>query len=114
MQPLSKAWIVVSFKLNQDTIAKTLCVKKEIKKNTCLGKCYLKKQLDKASEQEQKQAPTGTKEKAEVVYCHNQTPFDFLTQTVFYEKQNLSTYPTDFYISSFLIDIFQPPKLDLI
>ena len=55
LQPFSKIWIVVSFKINQDSIAKTLCVKKEVKNNTCQGKCHLKKQLDKANEEEQKQ-----------------------------------------------------------
>jgi hypothetical protein len=114
LQPFSKLWIVVSFKFNQESIAKTLCVKKEIKKNTCQGKCYLKKQLDKADEKEQKQAPTNTKEKVEVLYCYTQMPFDFLKQVVFYEKQSLGNYNTGFYISSFISDIFRPPKLNLI
>lgn len=114
LQPLSKIWIVVSFKINQDTIAKTLCVKKEIKGNTCQGKCHLKKQLDKADEEEQKQTPTSSKEKVEVLYCYNQTPFDFLKQTVFYEIRSLGKYKSNFYASSFITDIFRPPKLNLI
>jgi hypothetical protein len=114
LQPFSKIWIVVSFKFNQESIAKTLCVKKEIKNNTCQGKCYLKKQLDKANEEEQKQAPNNIKEKVEVLYCSIQKPFDFLKQTVFYEKQSLGNYNSGFYISSFISDIFRPPKLNLI
>jgi hypothetical protein len=50
--------IYVSFKINQDNIAKALCVKKEVKNNGCQGKCHLKKQLEKSDEEEQKQAPT--------------------------------------------------------
>jgi hypothetical protein len=114
LQPFSKIWIVVSFKFNQESIAKTLCVKKEIKNNTCQGKCHLKKQLDKADEEEQKQTPTNTKEKVEVLYYHLQTPFYFFKQTIFYEKQSLGNYNTGFYISSFISDIFRPPKLILI
>ena len=114
LQPLSKIWIFVSFKINQDTIAKTLCVKKEIKGNTCQGMCHLKKQLDKADEEEQKQTPTSSKEKVEVLYCYNQTPFDFLKQTVFYEIRSLGKYKSNFYASSFITDIFRPPKLNLI
>lgn len=113
LQPFSKIWIFVSFKINQENIAKTLCVKKEVKNNTCQGKCHLKKQLDKA-EEEQKQVPTNTKEKVESLYCHNQLPFDFLKQTVFDEKQSLNRYRTDFFISYFITDIFRPPKLNLI
>ena len=56
-------WIVVSFKINQENIANVLCVKKEIKDNTCQGKCYLKKQLIKADEEEQKQTQKTQKEK---------------------------------------------------
>ena len=114
LQPFSKIWIVVSFKINQESIAKTLCVKKEVKNNTCQGKCHLKKQLDKADEDEQKQTPTNAKEKVEVLYCHNQIPFDFLKQTVFYEIRSLGKYKSNFYASSFITDIFRPPKLILI
>jgi hypothetical protein len=114
LQPFSKIWIVVSFKFNQESIAKTLCVKKEIKNNTCQGKCHLKKQLDKAGEEEQKQAPTNTKEKVEVLYCYTQTSFDFLKQTIFYEEKSLGNHNSGFYISSYIKDIFRPPKLNLI
>lgn len=56
-------WIYVSFKINQDTIAKTLCVKKEIENNTFQGKCYFKKQLEKADKEKQKQLSQTLKEK---------------------------------------------------
>jgi hypothetical protein len=114
LQPFSKIWIVVSFKINQDKIAKTLCVKKEIKNNSCQGKCHLKKQLDKADEEEQKQAPTNIKEKVEVLYCQTQRPFDFLKAVLFYENQTLGNYACDFYSSSFITNIFRPPKTILI
>ena len=48
LQPFSKICIYVSFKINQDRIAKTLCVQKEIKNNCCKGKCHLEKELKKA------------------------------------------------------------------
>jgi hypothetical protein len=114
LQPFSKIWIVVSFKINQESIAKTLCVKKEVENNTCQGKCHLKKQLDKADEEEKKQAPTNTKEKVEVLYCHTQTPFYFKMRNAFFEKHCLGKYKPDFYSTSFITDIFRPPKLNLI
>lgn len=114
LQPLSKIWIVVSFKINQDTIAKTLCVKKEIKGNTCQGKCYLKKQLDKTDEEEQKKVPTAQKVKYEVLYCHFAKPYDFLKHIDIYLSKLNSAYNNSFYTSSFITDIFHPPKLSLI
>jgi hypothetical protein len=103
--------IYVSFKINQDTIAKTLCIKKEIKENTCQGKCQLKKALEKSDEEQQKQIPSFLKNKAEVLYCHNQNFFDFTAPILFYQSQLQSTYKSTFYISSEIQKIFRPPKL---
>lgn len=114
LQPFSKIWIVVSFKINQDSIAKTLCVKKEVENNTCQGKCHLKKQLDKADEEEQKQAPTNQKEKYEVLYCYFSKPYDFLKYADNYLSKLNGSYQNGFYSSSHITDIFRPPKLNLI
>lgn len=114
LQPFSKIWIVVDFRLNQDYIAQNLCVKKEIKDNDCRGRCQLCERLDKATKEEQKQAPTSVKDKAEVLYYHDLSAFDFLIQAIFYQKQNLSNYHSDFYASSSISDIFRPPQLNLI
>jgi hypothetical protein len=114
LQPFSKIWIVVSFKINQESIAKTLCVKKEVENNTCQGKCHLKKQLEKADEEEQKQAPTNTKEKVEVLYCHNLTSFSIEKRNIFAEtKKSFFDYQFHF-SSSYNTDIFRPPKFSLI
>ena len=32
--------------MNQENISKTLCIQKDLKVNTCHGKCHLKKQLN--------------------------------------------------------------------
>jgi hypothetical protein len=114
LQPFSKIWIVVSFKINQESIAKTLCVKKEVENNTCQGKCHLKKQLDKADEEEKKQAPTNTKEKVEVLYCHNLINFSICRKIYFADKkQSFFDYKFQ-YSSSYHTDIFRPPKFSLI
>lgn len=111
LQTLSKVWIVVSFKINQDTIAKTLCVKKDIENNTCQGKCHLKEQIDKADEQEKKQIPTTQKEKVEILYCYNIQPFELSNNIIdLHERKLLYAYKNDFLSSSFLTDIFHPPE----
>ncbi len=51
-----------------------MCVKKEIKENTCKGKCYLAKQLKKAAEQEKKESQL-LKEKQEIVYTFSTTEY---------------------------------------
>ena len=70
----SNANIYLNFKVNQAEIAATLCIKKEIKDNTCKGKCYLAKQLKKAAEQEKKESNL-LKEKQEMVYTFSTTEY---------------------------------------
>jgi len=80
----------------------------------CNGKCYLSEQLKKAEEQEEKQAPSSKKERLEVVYFYPNNPFDFLSLAED-QTDNLNlTYIDEIYTSSFIIDIFHPPKLNLI
>ena len=114
LQTFSKIWIVVSFKINQAQIAKTLCIKKEIKNNACQGKCHLKKQLDKTDEEEQKQVPNSLKEKSEVLYSHSLISLEPVNQAIFVSRNIISNYKPDFYSSSYITDIFHPPKLNLI
>lgn len=44
------SFVWIDFKINQDVIAKTLCVQKDVVESTCQGSCHLKKQLDKIEE----------------------------------------------------------------
>jgi len=51
--------IVTWYEVNKDYIAKNLCVNRNKPELKCCGKCYLKKQLNKADQQtDDKQAPT--------------------------------------------------------
>lgn len=111
LQPFSKVWIYVSFKINQDRIAKTLCVQKEIKNNCCKGKCHLDKQLKEADKQEHKQLPNLLKEKYEVLYCQSFHQ-NFLLNTHFKSSgERLIGFYHIFYSSYYIGDIFKPPKL---
>jgi hypothetical protein len=45
-----KSAILLDFKVNQAVISQTLCIQKDVKENTCNGKCHLSKQLEKSGE----------------------------------------------------------------
>lgn len=111
--PFSRTWIVVSFQINRDIIAKTFCIQKKIENNTCQGQCQLKKQLKKAEKEEQKQN-SNTKSKVEVWYCQALMPFNFLKYTLFFENKLINYPKSNLYIFSFLSDIFRPPQVHLI
>ena len=111
LQPFSKICIYVSFKINQDRIAKTLCVQKEIKNNCCKGKCHLEKELKKADEQQQKQLPPSLKEKSEVLYFQSFPKNSLLNVQFKSSKEKLNCFYHVSYSSSYIGEIFKPPKL---
>ncbi len=62
--------IYAKFKINQDEIAKTICIQRKIANNTCNGNCELKKSL-KQFEDNEKEMQNNLKEKSELVYIQN-------------------------------------------
>lgn len=65
-QTFSKCWLVVSFAINQRTIAATLCENRAKANSSCQGKCYLRKRM--AAQDKQESLPlNGGKEKFEVL-----------------------------------------------
>lgn len=64
----SKLQVVISFNLNQDNIAKTLCENKATPSKHCRGKCFLMKELKKENQRENK-LPSQTKNETETLFC---------------------------------------------
>lgn len=62
MQSFSREGIYISFKINQDYIARVLCVNKNKPMLNCNGKCYLAKKLKQAEQREQKKVLLKTLE----------------------------------------------------
>ncbi|MBP6826214.1 MAG: hypothetical protein KA165_06635 [Saprospiraceae bacterium] len=69
LQSFSKAWIIISFKINQDYIAKVLCVNRDNPEVLCSGKCVLTKNLKADEGQNGKQLPQKSREQKETNYC---------------------------------------------
>ena len=111
---LIKIGIWVDFEINQDFIAEVLCINKDKPTMKCNGKCYLSKELKKADEHEEKQAPNSQKEKLDIRLYYAQVPFDLLNATAIYVCKLNAVDNNEFYNSSFITGIFRPPKLNLI
>lgn len=85
-----KVGILGYYLLNKEYITKSFCINKDKPEMRCLGRCHLKKQLQKQNEQEQK-LPKGTSS-TEMPLFLNSPPFDifppmgmsFSTSTLFY------------------------------
>lgn len=75
LNSFSNIIVYVSFKINQNEIAKTLCVLRERKVNTCNGNCVLRAELKKQAENEQNHSNT-IKEKIESNYTITQIEYN--------------------------------------
>jgi hypothetical protein len=108
-QQFSKVWIYVSFKINQDEIAKNLCIKRNIENNTCQGCCHLKKQLEQDEEETPKQLPSILKLPVDLLFFQKIPQFHFDLHQI---SSTISKVLNDqnIILPSFVEDIFKPPQ----
>lgn len=111
---LTQIGIFIDFKINQDYIAKILCIERDRPITNCNGKCYLSDKLKKAEDKEEKQSPRRAKDKVEILYCYREVLLDISNTTYFSEKLSLNKYENNIYSCSFITDIFHPPQFNLI
>ncbi|PWA10779.1 hypothetical protein DB891_02825 [Flavobacterium laiguense] len=103
----SNVIVYLNFKANQDEIAKTLCIQKEMKNNKCNGNCYLSKQLKKEAEKE-KQESSNLREKQELVYTQTLLTYNFSSNTII-EKTRIRISMYREKPKSIAFSIFHPP-----
>ena len=106
----TKTWILLDFKTKQVFIAQTLCIKKEVKDNTCQGQCHLQKQLDLVEEQEQGQLPQKLLKTILEVHLFTE-PFSEYA-FLHYSSGNINKYASYEVLFSHksLYSVFHPPK----
>ncbi len=78
----------------------------------CNGKCYLAEKLKKAQEKEEKQAPSGKKEKLEVSYYYTKSSFEGLSRCFDQLNHLNSEYLSVFHDTMLPEGIFRPPKIN--
>jgi len=103
----SSVFVYTIFKINQDEIAKTLCVLREQKNNTCKGNCVLKAELKKQAEKEEKQQ-NQLKEKNESIYTitHNEYSIPFINTPLI---AKISSFCKIVKTNLILFNVFHPP-----
>lgn len=109
-QSVAKTFIYVSFKKNQKSLSKTVCVNKDKPKSCCQAKCYLEKEIKKEGSR-QSNLPSGLKDKTEKTeLLSGSFKFDF-----FYQKSEQNLF-FDFAVKEligYLQRIDQPPNKEL-
>ncbi len=108
---LKELSIFISFKVNQEKIAFTVCKSKDIPNNTCQGSCYLKKQLSSTHNHEQNSSETvlnSPKQKESNLYKEIlDEPQNKILVTVFKHKSYISGPACAGYPNSLL----DPPEI---
>ena len=66
---MHQVFIVANFEMRQNVIASTLCVKKDIPANSCQGKCQLRKQLEKSSDQNNRTTDNENEPRGDRIYA---------------------------------------------
>lgn len=109
LQSFSKVWIIISFRINQEYIAKVLCVNRNKPEVLCSGKCILTKQLKADEGQTGKSLPQKSKEQQETTYC-----FEVLQWLLDKPEKSAAVqkHPTFYqhpHASAFAMSVFHPP-----
>jgi hypothetical protein len=103
----SGLWIIGAFYINQDYIAKNVCINRFDAVPLCKGQCYLSREL-KANESHQEKFPTVSYKEIQL-FCESWIDFSFAANTALFKK----SYPI-FKIgpqkSVFIFSIYHPPR----
>lgn len=102
----SELLVYVSFKINQDYIAKNLCIEKDTENSTCKGCCQLKKKVSEQQEQKN-QFPQNQTEKQNINFCNHSFQYAIILNP---HSKVLLLKPQKQYSFSYLHSIFHPPE----
>jgi hypothetical protein len=107
LQSFSKLAIWIEFKINQEYIAKNLCVQKEVEDNCCQGSCHLKEKMEEDDKNQDTQN-SNFKPLKEIQLFHENPiclqlhcPLTLENIYVSYQKNHLPTFTEG---------IFHPPN----
>lgn len=105
MFQFSELLILFSFKVNQDYIAKNLCVEKDVEGSTCKGCCQLEKKMHEQEEQK-RELPPQQNDKQNIDFC---VPIAGIDLALYPGKENVAAKITIQYSFQNLFKVFHPP-----
>jgi len=109
-QSTSSFWIITSFYINQEYIAKNVCVNRFDAIPVCNGKCYLSKEL-KENQKKELQFPTIKNQEIQPLF---HTAYKYVESDLYKISFAPKTYPiyqSDAIRLLVLLGVFQPPEI---
>ena len=108
---LSRIWILIDYTVNQDFIAKVLCINKNKPELQCNGKCHLANQIKQQEEKENQGTASESKTKTEIIFIQNLSVEVPNSTIVSVTSNTLNPYKTRFNGSDYLERLLRPPQL---
>lgn len=106
---LAKVGIFISFKVNQEYIAKVLCINKDKPKMGCNGKCHLAKELNE-TENKGDNSPITVTDKIEItLFIEKNKPLQLKALCEYLEKRTFFDIEQR-YAPSYIDGVFHPPQ----
>ncbi len=102
--------IIVNFKINQEFIAKVLCIDKDKPESNCHGTCQLSKQLSETDNDDPNKEQNKLKTEVETNLFLRSHPKSVNTYALDENEGDANGYYCEFYSSTYLSDIFKPPE----
>jgi len=103
----SELLVYISFKMNQDYIAKNLCIEKDVEGSTCKGCCQLKKRMNEQQESKKDLPPEMSgKQNIDII---NQSAICWFIY--FPDSEDVFGVEDDHYFFGITNQIFHPPKV---
>lgn len=108
-QSTSSIWIITSFYINQDYIAKNICINRFDAIPVCNGKCFLEKELSADAEKEQ-QIPNIKNKEVHPLFFQviNYKPVTAYNQA--FTQIDYPEYIPNFILSKLVFPVFRPPE----
>lgn len=106
-QSTSSIWIIASFYINQDYIAKNICINRFDLIPVCKGKCFLQKEL--SSDSEKQQFPKIKKQETQPLFYQTATYQNLLNPSLV-SHPIYPRYNSKFLISDLIFSVFHPPE----
>ncbi|MEM0541008.1 hypothetical protein WFZ85_00110 [Flavobacterium sp. j3] len=101
-------WIISSFHINRDYIAKNICINRFDKIPTCKGQCFLTKELNKEQNENNKNITITEKDTVFIAPTYDLVTLIKITITT--ANKTASLYQISHY-TSFLFCVYNPPEL---
>ena len=102
--------VYAGFQLNQDYIAKNLCVNRNRPEMHCNGRCYLMSKLKQVTEKEKKQAARDNLNRMEISFLQRPQKIAFNPPVTASVVTSFPPYHYTYY-SRYISTVFRPPKL---